>query len=128
MRSIIPSNLEEGRIKDGPFGSDSGELWGAFFITSPLGRQLKIMSSGHDLDYRWEHVSVSLNSRPPSWAEMCYVKDLFWREDECVVQFHPPRSEYVNHHPYCLHLWKPIDIEIPLPPTILVGPQKGQAS
>lgn len=41
-------------------------------------------------------------------------------EDERVMQFHPPKSEYINNHPYCLHLWKPVDTEIPHPPMICV--------
>ena len=73
----------------------------------------------------WEHVSVSLKKRCPTWDEMCLVKDLFWAEDECVVQFHPPKAEYVNCHPYCLHLWKRVGAEYELPPSIFVG-SKGQ--
>lgn len=48
----------------------------------------------------WEHVSVSLNNRCPTWEEMCMVKDIFWGEDECVIQFHPPKS--ANQHPSVL--------------------------
>lgn len=128
MRTVIPIKLELGRLRDGPFGSDSGDIHGAFFVVGPSAMQLKIISSGVDSEYKWEHVSVSLEGRAPNWAEMCFVKDLFWTEEECVVQFHPPRSEYVNHHPYCLHLWKPIGTNIPTPPSILVGPKKGQTS
>lgn len=29
----------------------------------------------------WEHVSVSLRNRCPTWDEMCLVKDIFWRDD-----------------------------------------------
>ena len=68
----------------------------------------------------WEHVSVSLRNRCPTWDEMCLVKDIFWRDDECVVQFHPPKSEYVNLHPYCLHLWKKIGEAVELPPKSFV--------
>ena len=69
----------------------------------------------------WKHVSVSLARRCPTWEEMCMVKDIFWGEEECVVQFHPPRSEYVNRHPYCLHLWKKIGEEYETPPKEYVG-------
>lgn len=68
----------------------------------------------------WKHVSVSLARRCPTWEEMCRVKDIFWGEDECVVQFHPPKSEYVNLHPYCLHLWKKIGEKADLPPKEFV--------
>lgn len=71
----------------------------------------------------WEHVSVSIPSekRTPTWEEMCYIKDLFWDEDEAVVQYHPPKSKYVNNHPYCLHLWRPVGYPLPVPDSILVG-------
>lgn len=44
------------------------------------------------------------------------VKDIFWGEDECVIQFHPHKSENINIHPYCLHIWKKIGAEYELPP------------
>lgn len=68
----------------------------------------------------WEHVSVSLKNRCPTWEEMCMVKDIFWGEEECVVQFHPPKSESVNAHPYCLHLWKKIGETYETPPKEFV--------
>ncbi len=77
----------------------------------------------------WEHVSVSpYNHRCiPSWEDMCYIKNLFWNEDESVVQYHPAASEYVNQMPNCLHLWKPVYEKMPCPPTIMTGVKKGQS-
>lgn len=126
MREKLPEKLESGRVTDGPMGSDpSYGSYGAFFVQGPCGEQLKIVASGADEDDEmsagWEHVSVSTRRRPPNWQEMCFVKDLFWLEEECVIQFHPPRSEYVNNHPHCLHLWRPHDNHIRLPPSGLVG-------
>lgn len=69
----------------------------------------------------WEHLSVSMPSRTPSWDQMCRMKDIFWDKDECCVQYHPKEEDYVNNHPHCLHIWKPVDIELPTPPSILVG-------
>jgi hypothetical protein len=70
----------------------------------------------------WDHVSVSLKSRKmPNWDEMCFVKGLFFDDSECVLQFHPPKSEYVNNHATCLHLWKKQDFDMPLPDSIMVG-------
>lgn len=72
----------------------------------------------------WEHVSVSPCNRkratPPTWAEMCEIKHMFFEDEEAVVQFHPPRREYVNIHPYCLHLWRPTSQDIPRPPKKFV--------
>ena len=52
---------------------------------------------------------------------MCEIKSMFFEDDEVVMQLHPKKTEYVNNHNYCLHLWKPIGKEIPTPPSILVG-------
>lgn len=128
MRESLSDRLERGRIRTGELASDAGSLEGAFHLMGPKAAELVIVSSGVDREFGWEHVSVSVSARrrTPNWDEMCFVKDLFWRPDECVVQFHPPRSEYVNCHPFCLHLWKPIGVEIPMPPSILVGPKMEQ--
>ena len=71
-----------------------------------------------------EHCSVSITDRYkrcPSWEQMCIIKNTFWNEDECCIQFHPAEKDYVNNHEYCLHIWKPIAQEIPMPPSIMVG-------
>lgn len=70
----------------------------------------------------WEHVSVSLSvKRCPDWEEMCMIKEIFWEPEDCVVQFHPPASEYVNNHPHVLHLWRKINENFETPPSIMVG-------
>ena len=71
----------------------------------------------------WEHVSVSSAGDPariPTWEDMCFVKSLFWHPEECVVQFHPPEAEYINHHPGVLHLWRWTGGAFPMPPKIYV--------
>lgn len=125
MRDKVHLRLVNGRIRDGYYGStDSFWLTGAFLIQGPCGGKLTILANTGSEDSKgWEHVSVSLKHRTPNWQEMCFVKDLFWAEDECVVQFHPPKSEYVNHHPNCLHLWRHITDTFPMPPSMLVGPK-----
>ncbi len=70
----------------------------------------------------WEHVSISTAKRCPTWKEMCAIKALFWDPEDCVVQYHPPESEYVNFHPYTLHLWR-YDGGFPMPPSVMVGPK-----
>jgi hypothetical protein len=86
---------------------------GIFFLDGEI---LVVASDG----FGFEHVSVSLQGRCPSWKEMCYVKDLFWGEEDVVIQYHPAKKDYVNMHPHVLHLWRPIDEIIPLPPVCLV--------
>lgn len=74
----------------------------------------KIFAAMADAQTEWEHVSVS-SKRTPTWDEMCYVKSLFFEENDCVVQYHPPKSDYVNVAKTCLHLWK-FKGDMPRPP------------
>lgn len=74
----------------------------------------------------WDHVSVSFADRCPTWDEMCRVKDVFFSEDECCVEYHPAKSEYVNQHPYCLHIWRPQAGGMPTPPSWMVGARNGE--
>ena len=77
----------------------------------------------------FEHVSVSCQfklrgrwqTRIPNWEEMCFIKDLFWGEDEVVMQLHPAKENYINNRPHVLHLWRPLHEAIPLPPVTAVG-------
>lgn len=68
----------------------------------------------------WEHLSVSTPKRTPSWDEMCVFKDLFFKEDETCVEYHPKKEDYVNLHEHCLHIWKPLEAELPIPNKALV--------
>ncbi len=68
----------------------------------------------------WDHVSVSFENRCPKWEEMCRIKNIFFYPDECVIQYHPPNGDYINQHPYVLHLWRPQSEAIPMPPKVMV--------
>jgi hypothetical protein len=86
----------------GPPGTNSG----AFIIDpTPRFHQKICVVAGDGMG--WDHVSVSLATRCPTWEEMCFVKELFFKDDECVMQLHPPKSENISFHPFCLHLWRP---------------------
>lgn len=100
------------RLKDHPiFGSDDSAGNNGFFVI-PIEKDIiaNVMAS----DGRsWEHVSVHMvdngKQETPTWDEMCIIKDMFWDEEDCVLQYHPPRSHYVNHHEHVLHLWRSTD-------------------
>ncbi len=114
---------EQSRIITGRAASNSSYgNNGAFSIYKGMGLTLWIIASD---GMGWEHVSVhaEVKSKPqtPSWDDMCFIKDLFWDAEDIVIQLHPAKSEYINVHPNTLHLWRPIGIEIPHPPKILVG-------
>lgn len=115
MAFHVPERLRvtHGALKsDASYGNN-----GAFTVTLKRGQTVNVVAS----DYFWEHVSVSRTDRCPSWEEMTQIKQMFWDAEDCVVQFHPPESEYVNNHQFTLHLWRQIGKEFPRPPAILVG-------
>lgn len=93
---------------------------GRFVLLTPTNRLMTVVASD---GLGWEHVSVSLRDRCPTWEEMCWVKSLFWDEEEVVIQYHHAKSQAVNYHPYCLHLWKPLGVTLPIPDVVLVGPK-----
>lgn len=68
----------------------------------------------------WDHVSVSLVDRTPTWEEMELVKKLFFKEHETAMQLHVPGKDHINVHTFCLHLWRPHRLLIPTPPKDMV--------
>lgn len=107
----------DARVKSGPYGShDTAGNNGQFVID----KLLVVASDGEG----WEHVSVSMKKKTPTWKQMCRIKDIFWDEDDVVIQYHPAKKDYVNYHPYCLHLWRPVGFEIPVPRPVMVGPPR----
>ena len=120
MKNKLPEILESGRFIAGPRASEpnSGPN-GHFKIKGPRGDLFIIASN----EMGWDHVSISTSKskkKVPSWKEMCFVKDLFWNNNECVIQYHPKKTEYINIHPAVLHLWKPQNVDFPMPPLQMV--------
>lgn len=58
---------------------------------------------------RWIHVSYSRPGKMPSYADLVLVKDRFIGAARSAISVHPPKSEHVSLHPYCLHLWHCLD-------------------
>ena len=54
------------------------------------------------------------------------MKEIFWKDDEVCMQLHPKKEDYVDNMRFCLHIWRPINQEIPTPPSIMVGLRKGK--
>lgn len=113
MKSIEQLNLNS-RIMFEDITVNGGAAW----VAHPLEKHLilVVFSFGGG----WDHVSASYKHRCPTWDEMCFVKDLFFHDNECVVQYHPPKADYKNIHPFCLHLWRPQEDVIVRPPQYMV--------
>lgn len=113
MRKVAGKVLESMRRKHPTLGlTPVGSLYGFFH-----NGKLSVISSGEvHPGMPWEHVSVSLVDRCPTWNEMSFVKDLFWLPTETVIQIHPPKLQHINYHEFCLHLWRNVNQQIILPP------------
>lgn len=123
MRNL--HELDRYRVMDASvielYGSIGDETCGVFRILSPIdGKLLTIIASS---GMGWDHVSVSRYKRTPNWLEMSFVHRLFFKPEEYAMELHVPEGEHVNLHPNCLHLWRPTDGTIPVPPSIMVGPK-----
>jgi hypothetical protein len=86
-------------------GGPQGTNYGSFKVPSRCGPEVftVLVSVGGG----WDHCSVSLPARCPTWLEMCNIKALFFADTECAMQLHPPAAENINNHNFCLHLWRP---------------------
>lgn len=125
MKNLIDPAISQYRRVHPHLGESARPAEEGFFIVPVGGASLRIIASrastveGAD----WDHVSVSLATRCPTWGEMCVVKDLFFEPKDWCVQYHPAEADYVNCHPYCLHIWRPTVAALPTPPSWLVGPK-----
>jgi hypothetical protein len=129
----VDTKLNAYRIRTGKFGTNAQDGMNGAFNVPVFGRTAQcIVSDGvHPVHKapegmaKWEHVSLTIKvgkkrTRIPNWNEMCFIKNMFWEPHETVVQFHPPESDYVNIHDHVLHLWRPLDYDIKLPPQLFV--------
>ncbi|MET7041058.1 hypothetical protein WBZ18_03545 [Clostridium botulinum] len=89
---------------------------GAFELKMKGEKYFVVASDGQG----WDHVSVSHKHKIPSWKVMNAVKEMFFEDDEVVMQLHPSKKDYINNHPNCLHLWRPQKKEIPQPPIYMI--------
>lgn len=89
--------------------------WGFLFLPGESNPATVAFSFGSTELYEgWEHVSMSLKKRYPTWNEMCLLKHLFFYEDEVVVQFYPDIKN--NIYSNSLNLWKNKNLEFKIPP------------
>lgn len=118
MKKQLPVNLEKLRIDHPMYVKQiQGSIEGCFMI--PYGNKNLLVISG--CGEGWDHVSVSLRHRCPTWEEMSFIKNLFWEQDELVYQFHPPIQDYINIGKTVLHLWKSWNQDIRLPPKHMLA-------
>jgi hypothetical protein len=108
---------ELNKYRTSPSVPTEEEPYGGYFMVSIQGRTLRVVASN---DAGWDHVSVSLPNRCPTWLEMDAVKRLFFEPHELCWQYNMPVSDHINIHPYVLHIWRKHDFNMPVPPKIMV--------
>jgi len=99
-------------------GSLGDGTCGAFRFRSPI--DSKFILTQASSEGGWDHVSVSRRDHAPRWSEMEFVRRLFFKDDEWVMQLHVPPAHHINIHPNCLHLWRPQEAVLPTPPKAFV--------
>lgn len=117
LTTIEGGNIASNRVAELVMGGFGDGTCGCFIVMHN-GVALRVIASS---GLGWDHVSVSLSTRCPTWEEMEAVKRAFFRDDETAMQLHVPPARHVNVHPYCLHLWRPHHADIPMPPAVMVG-------
>ena len=83
--------------------TDPDDLGGAAYVNRDS-RLKVIRSKATYSDGDWVHVSLSRPNRLPTWGDLKLVKQAFLG-DVTALQILPKASNYVNIHPFCLHLW-----------------------
>ena len=74
----------------------------------------------------WLHVSCAFADQLPSWTDLREVKTVFCGPKRLALSILPSEAEYVNIHPYVLHLWCPLDHD-PIPDFRKFSPELGRA-
>lgn len=54
---------------------------------------------------KW-HLSISHPNRLPNYNELKEARYKFLPDNIYAAQIFPPKSEFINLHPNCLHLWQ----------------------
>ena len=107
------------RIRTGKMGSDDTAGWNGAFIVPLEGHMWQVLISD-GMGFRHLSATNAQKSMLPSWNVMCRLRDYFFADDAWVMQLHPPKDEYINDHPYVLHLWESLNDPIPIPPNFMV--------
>lgn len=109
-RVILPKS--EPYYSDETFGNN-----GLFSVRLNKKKKLRIIASDGG---GWDHVSVSLKDRVPSYFEMKLVRRLFWGDDDVIVEYHMGKTDHVNCNNNVLHLWRCQVGHFPTPPKLFV--------
>jgi hypothetical protein len=104
--------------KQTPFGPRALGAVGWRYVCTATGsfRGLEVIESsggpgmyGPDDKAEWLHTSCAYGNTLPSWEDLGMVKRIFVGPNMQSIMVFPPAREYVNIHPYVLHLYTRLD-------------------
>lgn len=92
-----------------PEGWEIIQEWGlGYALRHRNGLRVLVDCGLKDDDKFWLHVSFSRAKSMPTHEDSCFVKQAFIGDRYAYAVF-PPKSQYVNIHQFCLHLWALVD-------------------
>lgn len=106
-----PLQLADGRVLRWRQREDHEWAGGGSWTADPKRRErrgLHIIASVDNTE-RWGpllHVSFSYERHLPSWADVKTVKATFFGPDRDAMMVLPCEADYVNLHPFTMHLWE----------------------
>jgi hypothetical protein len=113
------SKQAQGGFSRASFASTELDGWNGLFLVPMNGQIWEVMLSD---GWGWRHLSVTNAQKRqlPPWEIMTRMKETFFADDAWVVMFVPPKEVYINDHPYCHHLWEPLNEPLPMPHFVMV--------
>jgi hypothetical protein len=75
---------------------------------------LRVILARDPFNARW-HLSISCADRYPTWDEICDARYALVPDNATMAMLLPPRSEYVNIHKNCFHLFEIDPVVVPTP-------------
>lgn len=106
------------RVTQGVLATDRGHGNNGAFLIPATGHPAAVIASDQD---GWEMVSIAHCERPLTLAEVDAIRDLFWSQDDVVIQFHFPHQDRKGQHRYAVKLWRRAGQDAQLPPRHLLG-------
>lgn len=79
-------------------------------VSGQMGKLRFIVSGETEQDgKRWVHLSIIKANAIPEWNELVRVRNAVLGEEALCLHIVSRRSQHVNIHPYCMHLWWCVD-------------------
>jgi hypothetical protein len=103
-----PNRSTEYKEPPAPWSEFSAELMIGYY--HPI-MELSVLLSVDTLENneRYLHISASFPSHAPTYSDLRDIKNIFIGKEAEAFQVLPKESEYINVHPYCMHIWHKLE-------------------